>query len=79
MHAIRVVRESARATDLAGRVLCHELRSNDGRVAIAKGRVLDEAEAVAERVRSRRTDPVALDSDDVHEAAAGDRIARLVA
>jgi hypothetical protein len=80
MHAIRVPRESARATDLAGRVLCHELRSDDGRVALAKGRVLDEADA--QRVLElswTELHLLALDPDDVHEDAAGDRIARIVA
>jgi hypothetical protein len=80
MHAIRVARESARATDLAGRVLCHELRSDDGRIAIAKGRVLDEADSQrALELSWTELHLLALDPDDVHEDAAGDRIARLVA
>ena len=80
MHAVRVARESARATDLAGRVLCHELRSEDGRVAIAKGRVLDEADSQrALELSWTELHLLALDPDDVHEDAAGDRIARLVA
>ena len=80
MHAIRVARESARATDLAGRVLCHELRSDDGRVAIAKGRVLDEADSHrALELSWTELHLLALDPDDVHEDAAGDRIARMVA
>lgn len=80
MHPIRVERSGAQLSDLTGRVLCHELRSDDGRIAIAKGRVLDDAD-------SRRALDLAwselhllvLDADDVHEDDAGDRIARLVA
>jgi hypothetical protein len=80
MHAIRVARDSARATDLTGRVLCHELRSDDGRVAIAKGRVLDEADSHrALELSWTELHLLALDADDVHEDAAGDRIARMVA
>jgi len=80
MHAIRVARDSARATDLAGRVLCHELRSDDGRVAIAKGRVLDDADSQrALELSWTELHLLALDPDDVHEDAAGDRIARLAA
>ena len=80
MHAIRVARESARATDLAGRVLCHELRSDDGRIAIAKGRVLDEADAQrALELSWTELHLLTLDAGDVHEDAAGERIARAVA
>ena len=80
MHAIRVARDSARATDLAGRVLCHELRSDDGRVAIAKGRVLDDADSQrALELSWTELHLLALDPDDVHEDAAGDRIARMAA
>ena len=80
MHAIRVTRELAQTTDLSGRVLCHELRSDDGRVAIAKGRVLDDADSRrAFELPWTELHLLALDSDDVHEDAAGDAIARLVA
>jgi hypothetical protein len=80
MHAVRVTRASAQSTDLSGRVLCHELRSDDGRVAIAKGRVLDDADSRrALELPWTELHLLALDSDDVHEDAAGDAIARLVA
>lgn len=80
MHAVRVTRASAQSADLSGRVLCHELRSDDGRVAIAKGRVLDDADSRrALELPWTELHLLALDSDDVHEDAAGDAIARFVA
>ena len=80
MHAVCITRGSARATDLVGRVLCHELRSDDGRVALPKGRVLNDADS--SRVLDlawRELHLLALDEGDVHEDIAGDRIARVVA
>lgn len=80
MRAVRVERASAEAAQLTGRVLCHELRSDDGRVAIAKGRVLDDADAArALTLAWSELHLLALDDGDVHEDAAGDRIAHLVA
>lgn len=80
MHAVRVERRSAQRADLTGRVLCHELRSDDGRIAIAKGRVLDGEDI--ERALAlpwSELHLLALDSDDIHEDEAGQRIARAVA
>jgi hypothetical protein len=80
MHAIRVARAMAQTADLSGRVLCHELRSSDGRVAIAKGRVLDDADSRrALDLPWTELHLLALDAEDVHEDAAGDTIARGVA
>jgi len=80
MHAVRVTRASAQTADLRGRVLCHELRSDDGRVALAKGRVLDDVDSRrALEMPWAELHLLALDSDDVHEDAAGDHIARRVA
>ena len=80
MQAIRVVRGSARPADLTGRVLCHELRADDGRVVIAKGRVLDAEDSLhALELTWSELHLLALDPGDVHESDAGDRIARLVA
>ncbi len=80
MYAVRVERDRAQASDLAGRVLCHELRFDDGRVAIPKGRVLDDDTAArALALTWSEIHLLALDVDDVHEDEAGDRIARLVA
>lgn len=80
MHAVRVERGSARSADLTGHVLCHELRADDGRVAIAKGRVLDADDATrALELPWTELHLLALDDDDVHEDAAGDRIAHAIA
>ena len=80
MHAVRVERASARPEDLSGRVLCHELRADDGRVALAKGRVLagdDVARALS--LSWSELHLVALDDGDVHEDPAGARVARATA
>jgi len=80
MHPVRVARATAQPSDLVGRVLCHELRSEDGRVGIAKGRVLDDTDAQrALGMPWHELHLLELDPTDVHEDAAGDRIARLVA
>jgi hypothetical protein len=80
MHAVRVERGLAQLADLAGRVLCHELRADDGRIAIPKGHVLNHEDAtrVLELPWSE-LHLLALDEGDVHEDEAGDRIARFVA
>ena len=71
---------AAKVGDLVGRVLCHELRGDDGRVAIAKGRILDDADSRhALELSWSELHLLALADGDVHEDAAGDRIARLVA
>jgi hypothetical protein len=80
MHPVRLAREGAQAADLTGRVICHDLRFADGRVAIPKGRVMGPEDA--ERVLAlpwSELHLLALDAGDVHEEAAGDRIARVVA
>jgi hypothetical protein len=80
MHALRVLRATAQPDDLNGRVLCHELRSDDGRVALPKGRVLDDADSVrALGLPWTELHLLALDPDDVHEDDAGHRIASGVA
>jgi hypothetical protein len=80
VRAVRIERASARPTDLTGRVLCHELRGDDGRVAIAKGRVLDDADTRrALDLDWSELHLLALEDSDVHEDEAGDRIARQVA
>jgi len=80
MQAVRVDRDTAQPERLTGLVLCHELRSADGRVAIPKGRVLD-ADDVARVLTLDWSELhlLTLDAGDVHEDEAGDRIARLVA
>ena len=80
MHAVRVERHEVQAGELVGRVICHDLRSTDGRVEIPKGRVLNADDSA--RVMTlgwSELHLLALDPDDVHEQEAGDRIARSVA
>lgn len=80
MHALRIGRATARPDDLAGRVLCHELRSAEGRVALAKGRVLGHDDVtLALSLPWSEVHVLVLDDGDVHEDEAGARIARLAA
>ncbi len=80
MHAVLVERAGVRIEQLSGRVICHDIRFADGRVAIAKGRVLDPDDAArALTLEWSELHLLALDADDVHEVEAGDRIARAVA
>src|SRR5687767_8089730 len=77
MHAMRIARAAARAEDLGGRVLCRELRAADGRVALAKGRLLDHDDAtVALSLEWTELHVLALDEGDVHEDDAGTRVAQ---
>lgn len=79
MYALRVNRSAATPLDLTGRVICHELRFADGRVAIPKGRMLDAVDASrAMTLEWSELHLLVLDDGDVHEDAASDRIARLV-
>jgi hypothetical protein len=77
MHSIRIARDAARAEDLGGRVLCHELRAADGRVALAKGRLLDaDGASLALSLAWTELHLLALDEGDVHEDDAGIRVAQ---
>jgi hypothetical protein len=79
MHAVRIDRASVTPADLLGRLICHDLRSDDGRIAIPKGRVLDEDDsALALTLEWTELHLLALDERDVHEEAAGHRIAHAV-
>jgi len=80
MRAVRVERVSARPDDLSGRVLCRELRGDDGRVALAKGRVLAEEDVTrALALPWSELHLLVLEDGDVHEDAAGARVARAAA
>lgn len=80
MHAVKVDRSRARVADLVGRVVCQDLRHGDGRPAIAKGRVLDEADAsLALELTWSELHLLQLDPADVHEDEAGARLARAAA
>jgi hypothetical protein len=80
MHPVLVDRAQVSSEQLIGRLICHDLRFDDGRVAIAKGRVLDDDDAArALTLAWSELHLLALDAGDVHEREAGDRIARAVA
>ena len=80
MHALRVDRLSVRPHDLTGRVLCHEIRTADGQIALPKGRVLDETDAALALTLSwSEMHVMVLDDGDVHEDDAGARVANAVA
>ena len=80
MHAVRVERASARPEDLDGRVLCHELRGDDGRVAFAKGRILSSEDVpLALSLPWSELHLAVLENGDVHEDDAGARVARATA
>ena len=80
MRAVKVARDAVRLEELTGRVLCQDLRSDDGRSSLAKGRVLDASDA--ERALTlpwSELHLLVLDDGDVHEDAAGERLARAAA
>lgn len=79
MKALAIRKEAApAAAALVGRIICHDVRDEAGRVAIAKGQTLD-AEAAARLLALPWRDPEAhllkLDPGDVHEEPAGSRLA----
>jgi hypothetical protein len=80
VDALRLTRSAATPANLTGRIICHELRFADGRVAIPKGKVLDVVDASrAMTLEWSELHLLALDEGDVHEDEASDRLARLVA
>jgi hypothetical protein len=79
MKAIAIRKEAApAAAALVGRIICHDMRDEAGRVAIAKGQTLD-AEAAARLLalpwRDAEVHLLELDPGDVHEEPAGSRLA----
>jgi hypothetical protein len=79
MKAIALRRADATADALVGRVLCHDVRDGDGKVAAPKGARLDDA--LARTLLGVPWDEVhvlALDAGDLHEEEAGQRLAAAV-
>jgi len=64
------------ATALEGRIACHDVRDEAGKVAIAKGQALDAA-AAARLLGLSWTEVhlLELEAGDVHEEPAGSRLA----
>jgi len=76
MKAIAIKPGTASAAALEGRIACHDVRDEAGKVAIAKGQVLDGAAAA--RLLALRWQEVHLlevEPGDVHEEPAGSRLA----
>jgi len=79
MKAIAQRRDAATADSLLGRVLCHDVRDADGKIAVPKGAQLDPA-----AVRTLLAAPwqeihlLELEPGDVHEEEAGRRLAAAV-
>lgn len=79
MKAIALRRQDATAEQLAGRVLCHDVRDGEGRVVGAKGAVVDAALAAALLAASwEELHLLAPEAGDLHEEAAGRRLAAAV-
>jgi hypothetical protein len=79
MKAIAQRRESATLEALRGLVLCHDVRDGSGKIVGAKGARLDAAGAAA--VLAAPWDEIHLleiEAGDLHEEAAGARLARAV-
>ena len=79
MRAIAIRKEAAPAASaLEGRIACHDVRDEAGRIAISKGQTLD-AGAAARLLALPWRDPevhlLELDPGDVHEEPAGSRLA----
>jgi len=74
---IAVTREGATASVLEGRVLCHDVRGADGKIALEKGLVLDAA-ATARLLGLpwREIHLLELAPGDIHEEPAGARLSR---
>ena len=79
MKAIAVRRESASAETLVERVLCHDVRDADGKIAAPKGARVDrEIAQVLLETPWEEIHVLALDPGDVHEEEAGRRLAAAV-
>ncbi|HEX7127540.1 MAG TPA: hypothetical protein VF406_17415 [Thermodesulfobacteriota bacterium] len=75
-----VGRAAASAAALRGRVLCHDVRGADGRVAVAKGTLIDDAAAAALLAAPwPELHLLDLEPDDLLQEPAGGRLARAVA
>lgn len=77
MKAVAVRREGAAASMLEGRVICHDVRGVDGRVAVGKGLILDGAAAARLLALPwREIHLLELEPGDIHEEPAGARLSQ---
>ncbi len=78
MKAIAQRREDTTPELLVDRVLCHDVRDDAGKVALAKGAVLDPtAVKTLLQLPWEEIHVLALDPGDLHEEAAGQRLAKV--
>jgi len=80
VRAIRIRKDTATVTDLEGRIACHDVRDEAGKVAIEKGKTLDRGASA--RLLSLAWDEVhvlELDPGDLHEEPAGARLSNAAA
>ncbi len=76
MKAHAVVPREASAERLVGWVLCHDVRDGSGKLALRKGRVLDEGAARRlVEVAAGEVHLVEMEPGDLHEDPAGERLA----
>ena len=80
VKAIRVLRDGAAAAALEGRVICHDVRDGQGKVAVEKGQVLDAGAAARLLTLSwREVHLLELEPGDIHEEPAGARLSQAAA
>ena len=80
MKAIRILRDNAAASALEGRVICHDVRDAQGKVAVEKGQILDAgAAALLQTLSWRELHLLELEPGDIHEEPAGARLSQAAA
>lgn len=79
MKAVGLWRDTASVDVLVGRVLCHDVRDGEGKVAVEKGARLDEGTAgVLLATPWEEIHLLAVEPGDLHEEEAGQRLASAV-
>jgi len=80
VKAVRILRGNAAAAALEGRVICHDVRDGQGKVAVEKGLVLDaRAAALLLTLAWPELHLLELDPGDIHEESAGARLSQAAA
>ena len=80
MKAIPLRRDGATAAALEGRVICHDVRDADRKVAVEKGQVLDAAAAARLLTLAwQELHLLELEPGDLHEEPAGARLSQAAA
>lgn len=79
MKALALGRSSATARELTGKVLCHDVRGVDGKIVARKGAHVDAGTAAALLgIPWEELHLIELGPEDLHEEAAGERLAAAV-